>query len=123
MILPTIALRRNVDPEQSVQRLKERATNIVYEAQPTTPELAERRDAYVRATTTTETVLRSVFSMKDCANLFDNPRHRDICSMPLGSQLLPMISADSHWDSWRLDLLDSNQFLVGLLDSVGRLEL
>lgn len=94
VILPTISLRPSVDAGEAVRVLQERATNIVSEAQPTTMHVAEKREAYVRATAVTERRLRACFSMKDCAALFDTPRHRDICSMTLGEQVLPMISTE-----------------------------
>jgi len=55
---------------------------------------AEKRDAYVLWATRTEGQLRTILSTRDASAFFDGPRHRDICSMTPGSQLLPMIRAE-----------------------------
>lgn len=93
--LPSIELRPNADPDGAIALLKELAVNCHGYAQPgraNTP--AERRDAYVQWATLTEGRLRTILSTLDAAVFFDGPRHRDICSMTPGSQLLPMISAE-----------------------------
>jgi|HubBroStandDraft_6_1064221.scaffolds.fasta_scaffold01437_8 rRNA-processing protein FCF1 len=106
MILPTVSLRPNVDAGEAMRLLKERADNIVSEAQPAgVTHIVDRRSAYVNATTTTEKRLRTIFSMHDAAALFDGPRHRDICSMTAGEQLGPMISAEVDDISHRLNTL------------------
>lgn len=52
------------------------------------------RDNYVRWATSTESQLEGILDRPDVERIFDNPRHRDICSMPVGSQTQMMISAE-----------------------------
>jgi rRNA-processing protein FCF1 len=54
----------------------------------------ETRQAYVEWASSTERELFSVLERGDAMRLFENPRHRDICSMPPGNQLLPLISSE-----------------------------
>jgi hypothetical protein len=106
VILPSIELRPKIDVGDAIRLLEERATNIRNEAQPAgITNLGEKRNAYVKATTTTETRLRSILSIRDAAKLFDGPRHRDICSMAAGEQLHPMIGAEVDALSHRLETL------------------
>jgi hypothetical protein len=56
--------------------------------------LGELREAYVRWATNTERQLSAYFPRERIEDLFDSPRHRDICSMPPGGQLRVLINAE-----------------------------
>ena len=95
MSTPSIRLRPGANLDQAIQVLRALEANSRNEALPlglTLP--AEHRDAYVRWATGTEKRLSSVLPQAEIASLFDGPRHRDICSMTPGSQLLPMVNAE-----------------------------
>lgn len=95
MTIPSIQLRPSAKLVETIALLRAIETNCYSDTQPigaTLPE--EKRDAYVLWATTTEGRLRSILSNRDAGTFFDGPRHRDICSMTPGSQLLPLISAE-----------------------------
>lgn len=54
----------------------------------------DKRDAYVQWAIQAQGQLEGLLHRDDAEALFANPRHRDICSMPLGSQLVPLIYAE-----------------------------
>jgi len=114
--LPSIELRPSAKLDEAIALLRTLATNCYNDAQPVGMSLpAEKRDAYVRWATGTEGRLRAILSIRDAAAFFGSPRHRDICSMTPGSQLLPMINAE-------IDALsDRFETLANELDSARRL--
>jgi hypothetical protein len=106
MIIPTIQLRPNVDVGEAIRLLQEQSANFRNEAQPAGGNsYGVGRNAYVDAATTTESRLRSILSFEDAAALFESPRHRDICSMTIGEQVFPMISAEVDAITHRLETL------------------
>ena len=56
-----------------------------------------RRQRYVQWSIDTERALLAVLSRADVARIFDNPRHRDLCSMPPGHHVVPLINAEVSW--------------------------
>lgn len=52
------------------------------------------RNAYVQWAISCEQQLLTVLARSDGNQIFDNPRHRDICSMPVGRQVPMLISAE-----------------------------
>jgi rRNA-processing protein FCF1 len=52
------------------------------------------RESYVRWAKDTEMRLRTVLARADAQSFFENPRHRDICSMTIGNQLSTLIYAE-----------------------------
>lgn len=104
MTLPSIQLRPGAKLDESIALLRELAANC-RNAVPPSLLPAEMRDAYVLWATNTEGRLRTALSNKDAAAFFDGPRHRDICSMTPGSQLLPMINAEINAHSDRFGTL------------------
>jgi len=53
---------------------------------------SDLRDHYVRWASSCEQRLGSVIVRTDVLKMFENPRHRDICSMPPGNQMSNLIS-------------------------------
>lgn len=54
----------------------------------------DKRDAYVQWAIQAQGQLEGLLHRDDAEALFANPRHRDICTMPLGNQLTPLICAE-----------------------------
>ena len=74
--------------------VKELAGNKAAAIGATSHHPADKRDDYVRWSTTTQSRLESVLRRKDAQSLFDTSRHHVICSMPPGNQLIPLIYAE-----------------------------
>jgi rRNA-processing protein FCF1 len=71
----------------------------------------KKRDDYVRWATDAEAHLASVLHRKDAQEFFNSPRHRDICSMPQGDQLITLIHAEV--DAITRDIQDAVDYLEG----------
>ena len=54
----------------------------------------DKRDAYVQWAIEAQGVLEGLLHRDDAEALFATSRHRDICSMPAGNQLTPLIYAE-----------------------------
>src|SRR6202040_3024938 len=52
-----------------------------------------------------ENELRTIFSHEDATKIFGGPRHRDICSMTPGGQVLSMIGAEVNSYATRFGVL------------------
>ena len=88
-----LAPGRTVD--DAIRALETLAANVHSEARPPNQGgLSEARDAYVRWAIGCENQLASVLTRADAERIFDNPRHRDICSMPHGTQWGMLINAE-----------------------------
>lgn len=57
-------------------------------------EAGPAREEYVRWAVSAERQLGSILGRADAASLFENARHRDICSMPADRQLRTLINAE-----------------------------
>jgi hypothetical protein len=79
--------------EDAIGLLEELATNA-HSVGAMDQHPVDKREAYVRWATTTESRLRSILSRQDAESFFDHPRHRDICSMPPGNQLTTLIPGE-----------------------------
>ena len=94
--------------DDAVLLLEELATNAysvgAFEQHP-----SDRRDEYVRWTMVSERRLRGVLARQDAESFFDSPRHRDICSMPAGSQIVTLLQAEL--DARALDFGDVAEHL------------
>jgi rRNA-processing protein FCF1 len=73
------------------------------------PATANPRDAYVRWTTDAELRLRTILHPEDAREFFSRDRHRDVCTMPLGNQLMFLLNAEL--DALRHDLTDAVGYL------------
>ncbi len=87
-------LAPGVDPARAIAEVNELAGSKATAVRPTNAHAADRREDYVRWATQTEARLASVLRREDARGIFDNPRHRDICSMPPGNQLTTLIYAE-----------------------------
>jgi hypothetical protein len=73
------------------------------------PGTANPRDAYVRWTTDAEFRLRTVLQREDAEAFFSRDRHRDVCTVPLGNQLMFLLNAEL--DALRHDLQEAVGYL------------
>ena len=90
-----IHLLPSSDVTASFQLLDSLATNIHGEAQPAWARTyEEKRNAYVAWARSCESQLLSVVERSDVLPIFENPRHLEICTMDLGSQILLLISSE-----------------------------
>ena len=95
MTTPSIRLRPGTGVDEAIQILRTLEANSRNDALPVGMQHpSDQRDAYVRWATSAEKRLRSVFPWAEIAALLGGPRHRDICSMTPGSQLIPMMNAE-----------------------------
>jgi hypothetical protein len=80
-----VRLAPGVEPERAIAKIKEvvgaRASAVRSRGHPVV-----QRDEYVRWTTNAEVHLASVLDRTSARVFFNSSRHRDICSMPAGSQ-------------------------------------
>jgi hypothetical protein len=83
-----------VEPERAIAELSELAGSKATAVRPTSTHPANRRDHYVQWSTNVEARLANVLQREDVQAFFDNPRHRDICSMPADNQLTTLIYAE-----------------------------
>ena len=100
MTIPSIQLRPEVEITKAIALVRELETNCHAGTQPPGSTLPVQKQLdYVRWATGAEGRLRTILPQREAATFFDGPRHRDICSMTPGDQLLAMISAevDAHW--------------------------
>jgi hypothetical protein len=58
------------------------------------PPATNPRAAYVRWTTDAELRLRTILHQEDARAFFSRDRHRDVCTMPLGNQLMFLLKAE-----------------------------
>ena len=88
-------LRFDVTIDQAIQKLDLIADNAFGAAMPVgDPAPGSIRERYVRWALHTEQELIGVLDRRDAMAIFENPRHRDICSMIPGEQLTNLISAE-----------------------------
>jgi hypothetical protein len=88
-----LRLRPGADVDEAAQRLTALGWNT-YNAIPAGTPATKVRDQYVLWATRTEQELHSFLRPEDAAALFSNPQHRDVCSMPAGTQLLALVNAE-----------------------------
>jgi rRNA-processing protein FCF1 len=108
-----VRLGLGVEPERAIAEISELAGNKATAVRPTSTHPANRREDYVRWSTDVEARLASVLSREDARAFFDNPRHRDICSMPADNQLTTLIYAEV--DARTRDLEEAVAYLRGHL--------
>jgi len=104
-----VRLRPGTDPERAIALLREIVGGKSLAIRPTSQNPVDKRDDYVRWATMTEAQLESVLRREDAQAFFDNPRHRDICSMAPGNQLTPLIYAEV--DAKAADLEEAKAYL------------
>ncbi len=108
MSLPSIQLRPGVNIDEVIHDLRTIGTNAYGQAMPVgPPNPVDRQAAYVKWATAAERGLRSVLPQSEITKLFSGARHRDICSMTPGAQILPMISAEVDDQTVRFENLAS----------------
>ena len=90
-----VRLAPGVEPERAIAEIKQlggsRATAVRSDLR---PHPSDMREDYVQWSTNAEVLLASVLRREDAQAFFDNPRHRDICSMPADNQLATLIHAE-----------------------------
>ena len=89
-----VRLHPSATVDQTIALLNTLSTNASGAVYPAAAHVADVREGYVRWAISTEQQLLSVISRQDVNRIFDNPRHRDLCSMPPGSQMSLLISAE-----------------------------
>jgi rRNA-processing protein FCF1 len=89
-----VRLGPGVEPERAIADISELAGSKATAVRPGAIHPANRREDYVRWSTDVEARLATVLRREDARAFFDNPRHRDICSMPADSQLTTLIYAE-----------------------------
>jgi hypothetical protein len=89
-----VRLAPNVEPERAIALIKELAGNKATAIQPPSHHPVDKRDDYVRWSTTTQARLESVFPRRDAQSFFESSPHLAIVSMPPGNQLTPLIYAE-----------------------------
>lgn len=90
-----VHLRPGVEPARAIAELKELVGGRALAVRTTSRrDPIEQRQDYVRWATDLEVRLGSVLLTREAQAFFDSPRHRDICSMPPGSQLTTLIYAE-----------------------------
>jgi hypothetical protein len=121
MTLPSLELRRSANLDDAISILQTLATNCRNDALPPGVNvLSAQRDSYVRWAMGTEIRLRAILGNMDAAAYFDGPRHRDICSMTPGAQLLPMMNVEMDAQSHRFaDLASELEVARGLFKGAG----
>ena len=88
-------LRPGVSVDDAIQVLETLSINAYGNAMPTgESHPAPAREEYVRWATSAERQLAAVLGRVEAGALFENPRHRDICSMPPDQQLRILIGAE-----------------------------
>jgi hypothetical protein len=80
--------------DEAIGILTTLSTNAYAQALPPGVPIDEARDAYVRWAIECERQLLGILARSDALEIFENSRHRDVCAMPLGNQLRPLISAE-----------------------------
>lgn len=88
-----VRLRPGANVDEAVRRLTALAWNTHNAIPPGTP-ATKVRDQYVLWATRTEQQLHGLLRPEDAAAIFSNPQHRDVCSMPAGSQLMVLVNAE-----------------------------
>jgi rRNA-processing protein FCF1 len=88
-----LRLRSGANVDDALQSLTALAWNT-HNAIPAGAPATQVRDHYVLWATRTEQQLHSFLRREDAAAIFANPQHRDICSMPPGSQLVPLVNTE-----------------------------
>jgi rRNA-processing protein FCF1 len=89
-----VRLAPDVEPERAIALIKELAGNKATAIQPVSHHPVDKRDDYVRWSTTTQARLESVLRRRDAQSFFESSRHLAILSMPPGNQLTPLIYAE-----------------------------
>lgn len=92
--MPSIGIRQSATIDNAIQVLRTLEANSRMEAQPAGGPQSDQRETYVRWAGRAEQYLGSVLPREGVDKLFDSQRHRDICSMPMGSQITMLISAE-----------------------------
>ncbi len=113
-----VRLAPGVGADRAIAEMKQIAGNTSTAIRPNSRHPVDQRDDYVRWATTTEAQLRSLLQSADARSFFEDARHRDICSMPPGNQLTPLI-----YDDLRAKTQDLNEavaYLEGLRDRMRR---
>lgn len=81
-------------PERAIAVLRELAGSESTAVRPTSEHAVDKRDDYVGWALRTEAALEGVLRKEDAQAFFDNPRHREICSMTLGNHLPALIYSE-----------------------------
>jgi hypothetical protein len=82
-----------VDPRGAIASIRQLAGNTL-NAGSDVQHPVDTRDAYVLWAIEAQGVLEGLLHRDDAEALFATSRHRDICSMPAGNQLTPLIYAE-----------------------------
>jgi PIN domain len=91
-----VRLRPGASVDEAIRQLEALSVNVYSEAtfggdrnNPTAV-----RDTYVHWANRTEQELRGILDRSQALEVFENPRHRDVCVMVPGSQLISMVHAE-----------------------------
>lgn len=82
-----------VDPRGAIASIRQLAGNTMNVGS-AAQHPVDKRDAYVQWAIEAQGVLEGLLHRDDAEALFATSRHRDICSMPAGNQLTPLIYAE-----------------------------
>lgn len=90
-----VRLAPGADPERAISKIRELVGDKASAVSATSRgHPVDQREDYVRWATNVEAHLVSVLHRTDAQAFFNSLRHRDICSMPPGNQLTPLIHAE-----------------------------
>ena len=107
-----VRLAPGVDPARAIAEINQLAGGVGAAVSPLSRNHPiDQHNDYVRWATDLEVHLGSVLLREDAQAFFDNPRHRDICSMLAGDQLTTLISTEL--EVKRRDLLEMVNYLRG----------
>jgi hypothetical protein len=118
VIAMRVRLAPTVKPEEAIALIKELAGNKATAIQPVSHHPVDKRNDYVRWSTTTQARLESVLRREDAQSFFQSSRHLAIVSMPPGNQLTPLIYAEL--DAKATALAEAAAYLDGHVDRLRR---
>lgn len=100
--------------DRAVRALSEAAESVAAGYSKRDEHPVDLRDRYVKWSVAIEPALLAVFRREDVFAVFESPRHRDICSMAPGNQLVSLINAEL--DDKRAVFNAANDALVAARD-------